>query len=100
MHERKFSHCSLPICPTCTANNHGKRLARIYEGGHGMSTWTEIAEATKPASTLGIDSDDLDCWLIERIARQDRTAMQQLLERHHSRISGFFSGLALDKNLT
>jgi len=65
-----------------------------------MSTWTEIAEATKSASTLGIDSDDSDRWLIERIARQDRTAMQQLFERHHSRISGFFSGLALDKDLT
>jgi hypothetical protein len=42
-----------------------------------MSTWTEIAKATKPAGTYVIDSDDLDRLLIERIARQDRTAMQQ-----------------------
>jgi hypothetical protein len=61
-----------------------------------MSTWTEIARATKPASTYGIDSDNLDRLLLERIARQDRTAMQQLFERHYARISGFFRGLALD----
>jgi RNA polymerase sigma-70 factor (ECF subfamily) len=65
-----------------------------------MSTWTEIAKATKPASTYGIDSDNLDRLLIERIARQDRTAMQQLFERHYARISGFFSGLALDDEVT
>jgi RNA polymerase sigma-70 factor (ECF subfamily) len=65
-----------------------------------MSTWTEIAKATKPASTYGIDSDNLDRLLIERIARQDRTAMRQLFERHYARISRFFSGLALDNELT
>jgi RNA polymerase sigma-70 factor, ECF subfamily len=65
-----------------------------------MSTWTEIAKATRPGSTYGIDSDDVDRLLIERIARQDRTALQQLFERHHARISGFFSGLALDDEVT
>jgi RNA polymerase sigma-70 factor, ECF subfamily len=65
-----------------------------------MSTWTEIATATKPGSSYVIDSDDFDRSLIERIARQDRTALQQLFERHHARISGFFRGLALDDEVT
>ena len=65
-----------------------------------MSTWTEIAKATEPAGSYGLHSDDLDRLLIERIARRDRTAMRQLFERHYPRISGFFSGLALDKEAT
>jgi RNA polymerase sigma-70 factor (ECF subfamily) len=60
----------------------------------------EIANATTPADTYVIDSDDLDRLLIERIARQDRTAMLRLFERHYARISGFFSGLALDDEVT
>ena len=61
-----------------------------------MSTWTEMAKATRPPGTYGIDSDDLDRLLIERIARQDRTALQQFFERHCARVSGFFSGLVRD----
>lgn len=62
-----------------------------------MSTWTETANTTEPSGTDGIDSDDLDRSLIGRIARQDHTAMQRLFERHYPRVSGFFGGLALDK---
>jgi RNA polymerase sigma-70 factor (ECF subfamily) len=45
-------------------------------------------------------SDGLDRLLIERIARRDRTALRQLFERHYRCISGFFSGLALDKEVS
>jgi RNA polymerase sigma-70 factor, ECF subfamily len=65
-----------------------------------MSTWTDIATTTRAVGTYGIHSDGLDHLLIERIARRDRTAMQQLFERHYPRISGFFSGLALGEAVT
>lgn len=41
-------------------------------------------------------SEPNDCWLLERIARRDRNALEQLFERHYPIIVDFFRGLALD----
>jgi len=58
---------------------------------------TEFVKTPRAPARQSIQSGDLDYSLLQRMARQDRIALQELFQRHYARVMGFFSELALER---